>query len=224
MVSVWHDRAARKAVFKAIVRNNNDVVCDAIRSGFPQTAVERRGGTLLHCAANYSVNFVPMLLEHGWDVNARTYDGETPAHAACFSGHLSTVQLLVQAGASLDAIEHSFGCTVAHYSVLDGSKFNKTDRFLQLVELLEWLATRPEVDWCHVSKNKRTVLLELEQNTYLIQECFGLEADQKLLYQQRFKRCIDIVMGAMAAQRAREARCSPLQAAFVGAAGSDSKS
>jgi hypothetical protein len=200
MASAWHDRDACHAVFEAAYREDVDAVCAAISGGFPPSAVDHDGKTLLHHAARHLAALVPLLVEHGWDVNARDAYGIAPVHYACWSGKLDTVQVLVQAGASLEATD-SRGWTVAHYTAYDYDLDDTSTR----LRLFKWLATRPEVDWCYETKVTETVFLRLARLA-------------SFTHQPVYQRYKDIVTGAMAAQRTREARWTPLRAAFVGAA------
>jgi len=190
--SMWDDPDARLEVFRAAERGDAAAVRAAVLAGFPPTAVNNRRQTLLlqliihlHPALK---SLVPLLLEHGWDVNAADIFGDTAVLSACLKGQLDTLQLLVQAGGSLTAI-HKTGFTVVHWNVVS--------RHL-CAPMLEWLATRPEVDWHHRCRQGRDALYCLE-------------------VRPRVEQCRAIAVAAMAAQRAREARWSPLRAAFVAA-------
>ncbi|MEM7229032.1 MAG: ankyrin repeat domain-containing protein [Planctomycetota bacterium] len=61
------------------------------------------GHTLLHWASGQWPSTVSTLIAHGWDVNARDEIGETPVHHAGREAQPQNIELLVQAGADLDA-------------------------------------------------------------------------------------------------------------------------
>ncbi|QNE20599.1 hypothetical protein F1D05_25180 [Kribbella qitaiheensis] len=54
---------------------------------------------------------VPLLIELGFDVNARTTSGASPAHIAAGAGHLSVLRLLAEHGADLSATDPQFQAT-----------------------------------------------------------------------------------------------------------------
>jgi hypothetical protein len=201
MVSEWDDPAAREAVFNAMKRGDVTAVQAAVDRGFPPTAVDERGYTLLHWATFNGIDsVVPYLVATHWDVNARTPAGDCPLFFACWWCQLDTVKQLVKAGASLQYVNRD-GWTVAHYV---GGGCWRPGR----MQVLEWLASRPEVDWFSVSRLGSTALKMLS-DIYLH---LGTWHQQGLI-----SRCVAMVKGAMAAQREREARWSPLRAAFVSA-------
>lgn len=164
----------------------NDAVTAEVDGGFPVTATDKYGCTLLHYVAFQEELklLVPRMLASGWDPNAKNHKGVTPVHYACLYGATNVLQRLVAAGGSL-AITDNYGHTAVFYAHC--SPF-----------CLEWLATQPEVDWCHVANNGYTVLGEIE------------EAEMEDWIKQR---CKTVVAGAVAAQR----RWSLLRAAFVAA-------
>jgi hypothetical protein len=191
MASKWDDPKERQIVFASAKFGDTGAVREAVLGGFPPTAVDQNAYTLLHHVVCAKVNsLVPFLLEHGWDVNARTNDEGMPVHYACGRGQVEVVQWLVQAGASLNAVAKE-GVTPVHIAAC----YDRKDR----VQMLEWLATRVEVDWHHQ--------LDKGSNALKLLDRFDPTHDE----------CQAIVIAAMAAQRAREARWTPLRAAFVGA-------
>ena len=52
-----------------------------------------------------------LLLERGAEVNARNRDGRTPLHDAAVSGHREMAELLIAAGADLEARDSESGVT-----------------------------------------------------------------------------------------------------------------
>jgi hypothetical protein len=182
--------SVREKVFQAVSRPYGRIaaVTAALDAGFPATATDDFGCTLLHYVpyVYYKLQpLVPRLLASGWDPNARNHSGATPMHDACVCGELGFLQVLVAGGGRLNAPDVK-GRTPVFYAS-------------HKPHLLEWLATRPEVDWCHVANDGFTVLEELE------------DAEMEDWLKQP---CTAIVAGAVAAQR----RWSPLRAAFVGVA------
>jgi len=187
----WDDPAARQAVFDAVERGDMVAVRDAVERGFPPTARSVHAHfTLVHKAINCGLEcLVPLLLARGWDVDAASRCGDTPVHIACVESRLDMAKLLVEAGACLETVT-IFGWTVAHNAA-----------FARSYEVLDWLASRPEVDWFCATNDNKTALSILKNRG----------PDPEAL------RCVPVVYAAMAAQRKREARWSPLRAAFVNA-------
>jgi ankyrin repeat protein len=189
--SEWDDPAARQAVFDALERRGDvALVQAAVDSGFPPTAVDKLGKTLLLIAVQVGAScLVPHMLAKGWDANAISPGGLYAIHFACMLNQSDVVQELVKAGASLQS--EAEGWNALFYAVAAGSPGH---------ELLEWLATRLDVDWLQQDDNGDTALSILQS-----------------MSEPTRKRKLRIVEGAVAAQPVREARWSPLRAAFVGA-------
>ena len=68
------------------------------------TKQEENDKALLDAARNGSVEEVRRSLLVGVDVNATDDDGATPLHCAALRGHAAIVNVLVQAGALVDAV------------------------------------------------------------------------------------------------------------------------
>lgn len=182
-------------VFQAAARWDVRVVELALDGGFPVDAADKfRNDTLLHCvvaSSNPSMHvLVPRMLAAGWDPNAANTYGSTPLLYACIAGCVDTVRAMVLAGGTLAAVD------VDGWTALDYAARTTNPHAWQV---LEWLATRPEVDWWRKPPKHHHALHAIEGTP--------LEPSIKA----RFRAVIE---GAMAAQR----RWTPLRAAFVGAA------
>ncbi|NXX11326.1 PP16A phosphatase, partial [Podargus strigoides] len=92
-------------LLEAAARRDAEEVQQFLRSGLSPDLSNEDGLTALHqCCIDDFGDVVTVLLDAGADVNAR--DGElwTPLHAAATCGHLCLVQLLIQRGADLLAV------------------------------------------------------------------------------------------------------------------------
>ena len=58
----------------------------------------------IQCCIDNTVELAQILLEYGADLNARDIEGWTPLHAASATGNLLMINLLLDEGASLTAI------------------------------------------------------------------------------------------------------------------------
>jgi hypothetical protein len=182
-MALWDDASWVIEVFTEASYLNVDFVSDALDAAFPVNTVDGWGKTLLHYAVRSSVMrpLVQRLLASGGDPNVQDCRGYTPVHFACRDGDLAVVQALVAAGGLLNAKDER-GNTAVFYAVRG---------YDETTGCLEWLAARPEVDWCHVNNDGNSVLKYAGVSGHLA-----------------------VVSGAVATQR----RWSPLRAAFVGAA------
>jgi hypothetical protein len=83
-------------------------------------------------AARHGQEIVLRLLleEEGVRADARTADGTSLLHLACFGGHESTAKLLLSRGAVLLA-RNSFDCDVGHFAAMGGS-----------VRIVKWVLER----------------------------------------------------------------------------------
>jgi len=63
----------------------------------------------MHCGLLAEI-LVVFFISQGGDFSVANYDGRTPLHVACCEGHLDTVQLLLENGASVhvrDRFDHT---------------------------------------------------------------------------------------------------------------------
>eukprot|EP00978_Attheya_sp_CCMP212_P003311 scaffold6828_cov53-Attheya_sp.AAC.1 len=116
--------------------------------GTKKIRTRRDGKTAMHYAARNGQNHViEYLMLHKGDtndngddvVNAKSGDGTTPLHMACYGGHLSTVQLLMeQYGADGNAV-NDWDCGVAHFCALSLKRDNDTPHIIrELCHYLKW--------------------------------------------------------------------------------------
>ncbi len=197
---VW-TRAAVQHVFTAAYRGQVEKVTAALDAGFPPSVTfGTTNVTLLHycCYSGYHKRMhdvVLRMLASGWDPNARDDTGVTPVHEACASGTLEMVQAVVAAGGRLDSLnkfdETPLFCATGRSST--------HDRNAERCRLLQWLADRPDVDWCHQNEEGETAL-------EAAMAYGGLPCE----------RHNAIAAAAMETQRERTARWTPLRTAFVG--------
>lgn len=82
------------------------------------------GGTELHKAVrSKNTEYMRLLLEAGFDVNAANSAGETPIHCAAASGDIECVKLLLAAGADVSAVT-SDGSGVIIYTLIGDAPGN----------------------------------------------------------------------------------------------------
>ncbi|XP_027667094.2 LOW QUALITY PROTEIN: protein phosphatase 1 regulatory subunit 16A [Falco biarmicus] len=92
-------------LLEAAARHDAEEVRQFLQNGISPDLCNEDGLTALHqcCIDDYG-DVVTVLLEAGADVNARDSELWTPLHAAATCGHLRLVQLLIQRGADLLAV------------------------------------------------------------------------------------------------------------------------
>uniref|UniRef100_A0A8C8AQ12 Protein phosphatase 1 regulatory subunit 16A n=1 Tax=Otus sunia TaxID=257818 RepID=A0A8C8AQ12_9STRI len=92
-------------LLEAAARHDAEEVRQFLQSGISPDLCNEDGLTALHqCCIDDDGDVVTVLLEAGADVNARDSELWTPLHAAATCGHLRLVQLLIQRGANLLAV------------------------------------------------------------------------------------------------------------------------
>ncbi|NXF00062.1 PP16A phosphatase, partial [Menura novaehollandiae] len=92
-------------LLEAAARHDAEEVRQFLESGISPDLCNEDGLTALHqCCIDDSGPVVSVLLDAGADVNARDTELWTPLHAAATCGHLRLVQLLIQRGADLLAV------------------------------------------------------------------------------------------------------------------------
>uniref|UniRef100_A0A8C3J4H2 Protein phosphatase 1 regulatory subunit 16A n=1 Tax=Calidris pygmaea TaxID=425635 RepID=A0A8C3J4H2_9CHAR len=92
-------------LLEAAARHDAEEVRQFLESGISPDLCNEDGLTALHqCCIDDFGDVVTVLLDGGADVNARDSELWTPLHAAATCGHLLLVQLLIQRGADLLAV------------------------------------------------------------------------------------------------------------------------
>ncbi|NWT07309.1 PP16A phosphatase, partial [Mionectes macconnelli] len=92
-------------LLEAAARHDAEEVRQFLESGISPDLCNEDGLTALHqCCIDDSGPVVSVLLDAGADVNSRDTELWTPLHAAATCGHLRLVQLLIQRGADLLAV------------------------------------------------------------------------------------------------------------------------
>lgn len=80
---------------------------------------DKNENTALHLFAqskNHS-KYIPILLNHGAEINAINKDGMTSLHSAVYHGNENAVELLIQHGADVNTHENNLGFTPLHEAV-----------------------------------------------------------------------------------------------------------
>ncbi|NXG01398.1 PP16A phosphatase, partial [Sakesphorus luctuosus] len=92
-------------LLEAAARHDAEEVRQFLESGISPDLCNEDGLTALHqCCIDDCGSVVSVLLDAGADVNSRDTELWTPLHAAATCGHLHLVQLLIQRGADLLAV------------------------------------------------------------------------------------------------------------------------
>jgi ankyrin repeat protein len=100
-----------------------------VNSAIPSEEVQKKklrrrdGKTCMHYAArNGQLECIRYLVEQRGDpIDARSGDGTTPLHMACFGASPAVVQYLVKHGADLHAV-NEWSCSAAHWVAMSQSK------------------------------------------------------------------------------------------------------
>ncbi|KAK5850207.1 hypothetical protein PBY51_014475 [Eleginops maclovinus] len=132
----------------AAARNDVEEVRELLNNGVSPDLVNEDGLTALHqCCIDDFVEIVQCLLDAGGCVNACDSELWTPLHAAATCGHTGLVQLLIQAGADLLAVN------------ADGNMpydLCEDEATLELLEMVmaEQGITQDRIDECRGAKEK----------------------------------------------------------------------
>ena len=93
-----------KLVFLSMtVSSSVDLLSDLFSIGVDPNTTNDRGETPLHWAARLTGEAVPLLLQHGAQINARDRLGDTPLSFAAGAGNYTALKALLRAGADLSS-------------------------------------------------------------------------------------------------------------------------
>lgn len=104
-------------IYEAIKNRNTDTAINLIQQGIQDIAYAQDKKTLLHIACKYASEFnassndiliVKLLIEHGCDINAQDWSGNTPLHIACEGGSIEVVTLLIKNNADAFILNKSY--------------------------------------------------------------------------------------------------------------------
>ncbi|KFD65199.1 hypothetical protein M514_06577 [Trichuris suis] len=116
------DESGSSYLHKAAVLGRAEVITLLVHAGADLTCCDSQGNTPLHCVCKHgfvhnNVRAVRALLQLGSDPNVRNNDGMTPLHYASIWGLTLFVNMLLQYGAELDAVD-SLLRTSFYHSIL----------------------------------------------------------------------------------------------------------
>jgi len=83
-----------------------------LHSSAPRTSAT----SLEQAASEGRVETIKSLIAQGGDINVKNAHGQSPLHLAVKQGNSDVVQVLLENGAEVDAIETDSGCTSLHYA------------------------------------------------------------------------------------------------------------
>lgn len=102
---------------EALIRGDSSAAIDLIKRGMDVNSVDRAGNTLLIQAVRRDVpGLVDYLMQHRARINVRNRSGETALSIAAYTGQLSYVQRLVEAGAEVNL----YGWSPLAYAAFNG--------------------------------------------------------------------------------------------------------
>ena len=125
---------------------NLDCLSELITRGASVVAVDSTGNTALHASTHGDSLIVDMLLKGGISVDARNKVMQTPLHVACQHHKLYTAVALLEAGASVVAVDCD-GDTALHYEVALDFRFPYYEPQSDVVNML--LERGASVDACN---------------------------------------------------------------------------
>ncbi|XP_041110229.1 protein phosphatase 1 regulatory subunit 12A-like isoform X9 [Polyodon spathula] len=144
----------------------------------------KSGGTALHVAAAKSyVEVLKLLIQAGYDVNIKDYDGWTPLHAAAHWGKEEACRVLVESLCDMDTV-NKVGQTA--FDVADEDVLGYLEELQKKQKLL--LSEKPEIQTTTTTennqslkpgKNKETLLIEQEKSMPRIESLEQEKVDEE---------------------------------------------
>ncbi|XP_024207223.1 B-cell lymphoma 3 protein isoform X2 [Pan troglodytes] len=131
----------------AVITTLPSVVRLLVTAGASPMALDRHGQTAAHLACEHrSPTCLRALLDSAapgtLDLEARNYDGLTALHVAVNTECQETVQLLLERGADIDAVDIKSGRSPLIHAV-ENNSLSMVQLLLQVIDILRGKATRP---------------------------------------------------------------------------------
>ncbi|XP_051172811.1 putative ankyrin repeat protein RF_0381 [Leptopilina boulardi] len=126
--------------FLAVEKNDEELLKFFLKKD-PATRIHstfQDNRSLLHVAAESNhPGLIKVLLEHGADINAKTFSGETALHLAAAAGNVEVAKKLIYSGLAVDCIDNN-GSIPLHYAIRN----NRRSIILLLTNLPKSLINR----------------------------------------------------------------------------------
>nr|GLL40522.1 potassium channel SKOR-like isoform X3 [Ipomoea trifida] len=121
------DNFGNNPLFEAIKGGHDHVTCLLVKAG-ASLDIEDAGSCLCNVVAKKDIQFLRRLLDNGVNPNSKNYDLRTPLHLAASEGFYQMSSLLLEAGATVFAMDRR-GITP-----LDEARVNGNKKLIKLLE------------------------------------------------------------------------------------------
>lgn len=103
------------ANYQENIENIKQILQMLIAAGCKINAFDENRDTVLHFAASKDAQIIALLIEFGAKIDAENKEKATPLHIACVSGKFAIVDILIKAGANIEARDIN-GLSALHYA------------------------------------------------------------------------------------------------------------
>uniref|UniRef100_A0A2K5QUQ5 Protein phosphatase 1 regulatory subunit n=1 Tax=Cebus imitator TaxID=2715852 RepID=A0A2K5QUQ5_CEBIM len=139
----------------------------------------KSGGTALHVAAAKGYTEVlKLLIQAGYDVNIKDYDGWTPLHAAAHWGKEEACRILVDNLCDMEMVNKVVGL-LKYFNVLTFRNILHSEKRDKKSPLIESTANMDNNQSQKTFKNKETLIIEPEKNASRIESLEQEKADEE---------------------------------------------